>query len=214
MYQRYQDGSKQGDRPTSFTEEEISVDFNDPASRDYFYDVMGVRNATTGGSRGPVGAFTFIEEVSTWQGRSMTGGTWYNNQLQLGTGVKVTMNEQHSDYNQGNVITPVALHEMGHLFGYHHYSSFCNGEAVDTGERVFYSLIQLMGEAGKLPYYDELPEYNMQRIGFNGVEKFIYEHGSEFQDLYNYLDSVKAERNATYDAMIPKIKEWEKWIHF
>ncbi len=211
MYQRYQDGSKNGSNPTNFTEEQISVDFNNSESRKYFYDVMGVRNATTGGQKGPTASFYFVEEpTEILNGRSMTGGTWYNNQLELGTGIRVTMNEIHSDYHQGNIITPVALHEMGHLFGYHHYSSFCTGEAVDTGERVFYSLIQLMGEAGKLPYYDELPEYNMERVGFNGVEKFIYEHGSEFPDLYKYLDSVKDQRNATYDRLIPEIKKWEQ----
>lgn len=205
-YQEFKDSSG-GKVPTGFTEEQIAYDFSDPAQKEKFFNLMGVRSNKIG-ENGYVSSFTWSED--NLQGQGTTWGRWFDGELRLGAGDRISMRPEYNT-TKNEIVSTQALHEFGHLFGYTHYSSFCYGEAVDFGPRVLYSLVNLMGEAGLLPY-DTL-NYSVERCGFNQVEKFIYENGDKFPELHQYLESVKEQRNAAYDAVVPQIRKWENEVN-
>lgn len=106
-----------------------------------------------------------------------------------------------------NSMDIVSIHELGHLFGYAHYSEFSVGTMADKGPMTIASLTDLMQVSGRAPYGkgEMKPHTGVSRCGFNKIEKFIYDHRNDYfkdSDLPAYMDKVKNERNAGYDRVV------------
>lgn len=84
--------------------------------------------------------------------------------------------------------TPIAsdfFHEVCHLVGYWHFSSFTYGEFTESDIRFFPAVARLLSEMKELPYnFNGTTAKN--RPGFDRVTKYIYEHPQFFQRRYWY----------------------------
>lgn len=111
----------------------------------------------------------------------------------LGNGISVRDNEFKNDSASDMKVptdeaTPIAsdfFHEVCHLVGYWHFSSFTYGEFTESDIRFFPAVARLLSEMKELPYNFD-GNTAKSRPGFDRVTKYIYEHPQFFQRRYWY----------------------------
>lgn len=180
-------------------EDQRCWNFQDPAQKKFFYDVLGVHSSTYGGTR-QRDTFNCGYENPGFYGRGVTLGSWSYTNLSASVGVAwYNRPNEMSNICESIVVGATTVHEMAHMFGYLHYSCLCMGPLGENDIKVVQTLGYLLRK--ELPYYDILPKETISRCGFNKLEKWIYENSNKFENsnIEKYIEDEIEARNKAFD---------------
>lgn len=173
--------------------------FQDPDQKKFFYDVLGVRSSTYGGTR-KIDTFKCGYENPKFFARGVTLGNWNQHNLSASAGVAwYNRPNEMSNICESIVVGATTVHEMAHMFGYLHYSCLCMGPLGENDIKVVQTLGYLLRK--ELPYYDILPKEKVGRCGFNKLEKWIYDNSDKFENsnIEKYIEEEIDARNKVLD---------------
>ena len=188
----YKDNSSK--TPSGVAPKDMYLDLSKDEDLNRLYRVMGVHNTKYAG---PQKSDSFVIGVianNGGVGKAVTWGFWNNPFSQLGQGYKMYIREKYMNFTKNYGINYIYLHELGHVFGFNHYSSFCYGEAADYSPRTIETVLNLLSE--ELPYWNELPNYGKPRVGGNDYERYCINHPDFIPKFYDKLMLERDARNA------------------
>lgn len=183
---------------------------NDPNQKEFFYKVMGIGSKFYSGKQNRTDFECGMLNPS-FKGVGVTYGNHDVYSLESSYGYKFYDKPSEMAVSSSRVVSHVLIHEMAHMFGYHHYTCMCVGPLGETDVHAVQTLGYLL--RNKLPYYSILSKESKVRCGFNKLEKWIYDNIDLFDnDMKESIESELDARNKSYDtcvAGINKLKQYD-----
>lgn len=179
--------------PSGVTPENLYLDLSKDEDLKRLFAVMGVHSPKYGGPQQRDSFTIGIIANNGGEGKGVTWGDWSNPFKRLGHGYTMYIRETYMKFTKTYGTGYTYMHELGHIFGFHHYNSLCYGEAIDLAPRIFETVLNLLGE--DLPYWNELPDYNRPRVGGNSYEKYCINNPDFIPKFYNRLMLERDARN-------------------
>lgn len=183
-------------------EEKRCFDFNKhPEHEKEFFGYLGVRNNTYGGFyKRRVFTLGCMANDSKGVGQGQTlGWNWVVNAM--GAGMAWYPRQVYNSPSKQLIMHQSWIHDMGHVFGFTHYSCFCVGPLAENNPCVITTLGDIFGS--DLTYYDLMTDSPKTRCGYNSLELWMIKNADKFDPKYiERLTSKKNERNAALQNII------------
>lgn len=178
-------------------------DMTDEKQKKEFFNLLGVRNSTYGVKQ-KRNSFTLdvmdANSKLVGKGQCLSYIGWGTDFISEGFAWY-----PRAAYNRvtKNRITHYCwVHDMGHMFGFMHYSAFSVGPLAEQDP----SVVQTLGalQAPDMPYYSLMENESMTRCGYNKMEIWMYNHS----DLFDPKFKERIEKdNASRNALVDKCKQ-------